>query len=684
MMSNQELRSLDERTAKVAEKIAGLMQAKRRGEAVELRDVLALIDGLRDELPNKAREEWKGDASKRWNEVEAPPQPVKPAVKKLGLLPISGPSAKPKPQQQNPETNKNPPKTEAGSNLFEKLKSKSGGINFHKSDLNLDNTPITVEEKDRELERLADLMDTDPIAYAVAHKELAKRVCVTITAIDKAVKIVRDKRDDKAEQSQATKLLAIGMAENVRRWHAPSGEAYASVKRGTYWQNFRIDSRLFRMWLLDQYAQRYTVKIGNQIVPLVPGNGAIRDAVAQLEGIASFRGPEQRPAYRVGGTSEEIWIDLGDDDWRSIKVTVEGWQVQGISDIAFVRSDNMLPLPEPVKGGNINLLRKFLCIRPEEFVLAVGWMLQALNPVGPYPEINVCGPSEAGKTTTSKLILGTVDPNTTQLRRPSRKVEDLLIAARNGWTVGLDNMSWLTVEMSDTLCMVSTGISSGTRAHYTNDEEHVYTVMRPVLFNGIPSELIERGDLASRTIKLQIPRMKAADRIGDRELAAGYAEIWPQVFGALLDGLVAALRGRDAIHIAEPARLADFEKFAEAGCRGMGFKEREFVRAYEANRRNSLVASLEGSAVGRAVLEFMNSKTGKDKGFAGQMSTLLTTLSRYGNETRKDWPRDATRLGTALDRILQPLEAVGVDCLLRVDRRKEGGSQCDVTLRWRK
>jgi hypothetical protein len=82
------------------------------------------------------------------------------------------------------------------------------------------------------------------------------------------------------------------------------------------------------------------------------------------------------------------------------------------------------------------------------------------------------------------------------LRRPSRKVEDLLIAARNGWTVGLDNVSWMTNEWSDHLCMVATGIASGTRAHYTNDEEHVYSVQRPILFNGIPSHLTERSDLA--------------------------------------------------------------------------------------------------------------------------------------------------------------------------------------------
>jgi hypothetical protein len=151
------------------------------------------------------------------------------------------------------------------------------------------------------------------------------------------------------------------------------------------------------------------------------------------------------------------------------------------------------------------MLGRVLNLKPGDLVLAGGWHLQALNPIGPYPMVNVCGASEAGKSTTSKYFLRATDPNSAGLRRPSRKVQDMLLAAKNNWIIGLDNMSWMTAEASDTFCMISTGIASGTRAHYTNDEEHVYEVMRPMLFNGIAGNLIERSDLASRTIKLQIP-----------------------------------------------------------------------------------------------------------------------------------------------------------------------------------
>ena len=110
----------------------------------------------------------------------------------------------------------------------------------------------------------------------------------------------------------------------------------------------------------------------------------------------------------------------------------------------------------------------------------------------------------------------------------------------------------------------------------------------------------------------------------------------------MLDGLVGALRNHHSIQVAKPARLIDFERFAEAGCRALGFRDWEFVEAYAANRKRSLIVSLEGSAVGRAVLAFMNTKAGREKGFTGKMSDLLDKLSIYGNGSR-DWPKDATR-----------------------------------------
>jgi hypothetical protein len=227
--------------------------------------------------------------------------------------------------------------------------------------------------------------------------------------------------------------------------------------------------------------------------------------------------------------------------------------------------------------------------------------------------------------------------------------------------------------------MIATGISSGARALYTDDEEHTFTVRRPVIFNGIPGDLTERSDLASRTIKLEIPRI--TKRRTKSDLEREFEAIWPRVLGALLDGVVGGLRDQGSIVVDDPARLMDFEQFAEAGCRAMGFEEWQFVETYRANRHGSMVIAAEASAVGRAAVAFLKSHR---RGFRGQMQRLYEKLDMYKGDTKwSDWPRSPTKLSTELSRISKPLAAIGITCLTKVDRRsEEGGTQKDVVLEY--
>jgi hypothetical protein len=262
-------------------------------------------------------------------------------------------------------------------------------------------------------------------------------------------------------------------------------------------------------------------------------------------------------------------------------------------------------------------------VREADFVLMAGWLLQTINPKGPYAILYLNGLSEAGKSTVSKLALRTVDPTSKGLRKKPKNVEDLCIVVKNNWAVGFDNLSTLTGEWPDTLCTISTGVAVSTRKHYTNDEEHSYTVCRPLLFNGIPSDMTERADLASRTIQLDIsPIVK---RKSEAQIEEEFVAMWPGVLRALFDGVVVALRG--GIEVEDPARLMDFEQWAEAGCRGMGFRPGEFTEAYEANRKGTLARGVDGDPVARAIRRMVKAGIAAGKGpFEGQTEALLNLL----------------------------------------------------------
>ena len=185
-------------------------------------------------------------------------------------------------------------------------------VEFHKSDLAPEiEPPPTIEERQRMLEELADLRRSNPIGYAEKKKQAADRLDVSQDAVEMAVKRIRDGRPREEEQSQATRLMAVGFGEGVQLWHSPDGHGHASVWVDGHWEHYRIKSKAFDDWLRGEYGRAYPVKVLDRWVPQVPGIQAVRDATASLDGYAQRQGEPRNVSMRVGGDEQVIWIDLG-------------------------------------------------------------------------------------------------------------------------------------------------------------------------------------------------------------------------------------------------------------------------------------------------------------------------------------------------------------------------------------
>jgi pyridoxine 5'-phosphate synthase PdxJ len=73
-----------------------------------------------------------------------------------------------------------------------------------------------------------------------------------------------------------------------------------------------------------------------------------------------------------------------------------------------------------------------------------------------------------------------VDPRMAPLRTRPKVERDLFIAASNGHVLVFDNMSSLTPWLSDSLARLSTGGGLTVRALFTDAEEAVFDVKRPI------------------------------------------------------------------------------------------------------------------------------------------------------------------------------------------------------------
>jgi putative DNA primase/helicase len=156
---------------------------------------------------------------------------------------------------------------------------------------------------------------------------------------------------------------------------------------------------------------------------------------------------------------------------------------------------------------------------------------------------------------------------------------DLVIAAHNSWVVAYDNLSGIPQWLSDALCRLATGGGYSTRELYSDTDEVILDLTRPVMLNGI-DHLTERPDLAERAIILYLPRIEEHARRDEAQLYRAYKRDSPQILGALFTAVSAALASLPTVALVRKPRLADFSLWATAAEEGLGFESGAFIDAY--------------------------------------------------------------------------------------------------------
>ena len=130
--------------------------------------------------------------------------------------------------------------------------------------------------------------------------------------------------------------------------------------------------------------------------------------------------------------------------WRAVEIDEAGWRIVDEPPVRFRRAAGMQPIPAPVTGGSVEMLRAFLNVGGDnDFVLVVAWALAVLRDKGPYPVIVLSGEQGSAKSTFCAILRALLDPNSAPLRALPREDRDLFIAATNGHVLTFDNVSGL-------------------------------------------------------------------------------------------------------------------------------------------------------------------------------------------------------------------------------------------------
>lgn len=447
--------------------------------------------------------------------------------------------------------------------------------------------------------------------------------------------------------------LLVELANNLQVFHTPGhdGDGYAEIPVNGHVEIWPINSKTFRRWLGRRFYEEFRK---------VPSAQALQDALGVVSGPALFEGPAIPVHVRVAEHEGILYLDLANDNWQAVEIAADGWRVVDNPPVKFIRKRGMLPLPIPVKGGQIDDLRSLVNVPDDDqWFLLVGWLLCLFRPNRPFPVLCVQGEQGSAKSTLCKMVRALIDPNVAPLRRPPRDDRDLMIAAKNGWVVAFENLSGVPGYLSDGLCTLATGGGYGARELYSDDDEKLFDSMRPVILNGI-DDLATRSDLRDRAIVLTLPVIPEESRQDEDFLWKKFSATQPRVLGALLDGVVTALKKLHTIQLERKPRMADFAKWVVAAEPALGWEPGRFMRAYQGNQDESHAQAIETSAVGPAILSLMATQTSWYGTWADLLEELQSNHISEEIQRSRDCPKNPKGLSSALRRLVPNLRNLGI------------------------
>jgi hypothetical protein len=441
-------------------------------------------------------------------------------------------------------------------------------------------------------------------------------------------------------------------------FHTPDGTAYVDIHVDGHRETWPVRSPGFRRHVRYQFFKQTEASASDAL---------IRDIVGQLEAEAQFKGPQRQVHLRVGQHRGRIYVDLADHQWRIVEVTPDGWQIVTDAPVRFRREPGMLALPVPQKGRDVNELASFLNVGESDFILIVSWLLAALRGAGPYPVLAICGEHGSSKSTLTKMLRALIDPDVAPIRSLPRSEQDLFVSANDNFMLPFDNISSLPPSLSDALCRLATGGAFASRRFFKNTGEIAIQAVRPVMLNGI-SHVIERADLADRTIFVALEPIADGRRRPEAEILAAFERTRPGIFGALLDAAARGLRELPHTKPTELTRMADFDLWATA-CEPALWPAGSFRRAYAVNRSAAVENSIEADLVATTIRKIFGERH-EWQGTAGDLLKLISShADKVHRSTDRDWPKTERGLRSRLDRARPNLRRLGIE--ITHDRAKD-------------
>lgn len=398
---------------------------------------------------------------------------------------------------------------------------------------------------------------------------------------------------------------------------------------------------------------------------------AVKKVMPTIRALIFKEGEEIELNNRIAMKDGVIYYDLFEDNFfvriSPNDVDLVGPDVIRSSGIRFVRYSHQekqcIPTLDVPIEETYNLF-EFLAIKDEEQKqLLLSHLVASLIPNIPRCMLVFHGSRGSSKSTSQRIIKSLIDPASPALLRIPKSDDDLQIYLEKNYFCCFDNVSYISKEVSDSLCMMITGGGTLKRKLYTDNEIVTTNLKSCLALNGI-NLAIREPDLLERSLIIETRRLDSIK--SEDELTSDFEKMKSIILGGLFSLLSQSLQNLPE-QAAGTFRMADYYKYASSAAVSLGSSREDFEKMFQRNIDRQNEAAIESSPLAQVVVEYMSDKMIPCEEKA---SDLYTIFNEKGKEMgfAKGMPNGAHNLWKKLRPIQVDLEAVGI-LIERVKRR---------------
>lgn len=504
---------------------------------------------------------------------------------------------------------------------------------------------------------------------AGCHHDSCKEQGVSWESLRKMMEGDKSKMDNKKDlakhgnqqESQADILINKLNELGHEYFHNDKGDAFVQVHEGIYSVNYPVESEIYQMLITKVYYDTTSKSIRKD---------AVKQVIDTLKAKACFDGKTFKTFKRFAMYENKLYYLVADKSNTILCISINGIETCTEPPVRLIKKQYMLEQPMPIQGEPLpELMRKYyhLETKDDEILHDVILVTRLITNIE-QPIVIYTGPKGSFKTTSMDMDKRLLDYSSSNVSLLPKNEEDFILALNSQDIKCFDNIDNIGKAQADVFCQILSNSTSEKRKKYTDSELIEINIKSTVYMTAI-NLLSGRTDFLSRCIVINTAAVEGNMK-SKSCIMKEFEEDKPYFLHGIFTTLSTTIKIFQELGELEIYdRLVDFIRWGYAVAEAIGYGGKQFLKAYENNRKRTVEEALAEDEVARAVMLYLN----KFQSFSGSMAQFsgeLINLMSSNGCTASGKIKSPIHLSRRLGELESELNMIGI----KVDIGKKNGT----------